>query len=191
MLRVPKMFNLRTDPFERADITSNTYWDWYWTARTCVCRRSDIVAEFLEHVPGVPTAHEGGELHDRPGAGEARGGDRVRALTGGRPPLVERRAGEEAVLEFVERVTASGSAGFVPPPARVAVLDNDGTLWCERPDLRPGVLHPRPAEGAGSRRSGGGRRARSSRRCSPVTSNGRRPEGRTRSSTSCSGPMRA
>ena len=28
-LRVPKLFNLRTDPFERADITSNTYWDWY------------------------------------------------------------------------------------------------------------------------------------------------------------------
>ncbi|NNJ46369.1 MAG: sulfatase-like hydrolase/transferase, partial [Acidimicrobiia bacterium] len=27
-LRVPKMFNLRTDPFERADQTSNTYYDW-------------------------------------------------------------------------------------------------------------------------------------------------------------------
>ena len=27
-LRVPKFFNLRTDPFERADITSNTYYDW-------------------------------------------------------------------------------------------------------------------------------------------------------------------
>jgi arylsulfatase A-like enzyme len=27
-LRVPKMFNLRTDPYERADVTSNTYWDW-------------------------------------------------------------------------------------------------------------------------------------------------------------------
>ena len=27
-LRVPKIFNLRTDPFERADITSNTYYDW-------------------------------------------------------------------------------------------------------------------------------------------------------------------
>jgi arylsulfatase len=25
--RFPKLFNLRTDPFERADITSNTYWD--------------------------------------------------------------------------------------------------------------------------------------------------------------------
>ncbi|MCB0974876.1 MAG: arylsulfatase [Actinobacteria bacterium] len=29
MLRMPKLFNLRTDPFERADITSNTYWDWH------------------------------------------------------------------------------------------------------------------------------------------------------------------
>jgi arylsulfatase len=27
-LRLPKMFNLRTDPYERADVTSNTYWDW-------------------------------------------------------------------------------------------------------------------------------------------------------------------
>ena len=28
-LRLPKLFNLRTDPFERADITSNTYYDWF------------------------------------------------------------------------------------------------------------------------------------------------------------------
>ena len=27
-LRVPKLYNLRMDPFERADITSNTYYDW-------------------------------------------------------------------------------------------------------------------------------------------------------------------
>ena len=27
-LRAPKVFNLRTDPYERADITSNTYYDW-------------------------------------------------------------------------------------------------------------------------------------------------------------------
>jgi arylsulfatase len=27
-LRAPKIFNLRTDPYERADITSNTYYDW-------------------------------------------------------------------------------------------------------------------------------------------------------------------
>ena len=28
MLRVPLLFNLRTDPFERAPTTSNTYYDW-------------------------------------------------------------------------------------------------------------------------------------------------------------------
>jgi arylsulfatase A-like enzyme len=27
-LRVPKLFNLRIDPYERADITSNSYWQW-------------------------------------------------------------------------------------------------------------------------------------------------------------------
>jgi arylsulfatase len=27
-LRVPRIFNLRRDPFERADVNSNTYWDW-------------------------------------------------------------------------------------------------------------------------------------------------------------------
>ena len=38
-------------------------------------------------------------------------------------------AAKEAVLAFVERVSADG----VPPPERVAVFDNDGTLWCEKP----------------------------------------------------------
>ncbi|HKP36189.1 MAG TPA: arylsulfatase, partial [Pyrinomonadaceae bacterium] len=28
-LRVPKIFNLRSDPYERADVTSNTYYDWF------------------------------------------------------------------------------------------------------------------------------------------------------------------
>ena len=27
-LRLPHIFNLRRDPFERADFNSNTYWDW-------------------------------------------------------------------------------------------------------------------------------------------------------------------
>ena len=36
---------------------------------------------------------------------------------------------KDAVLAFVERVSADG----VPPSERVAVFDNDGTLWCEKP----------------------------------------------------------
>jgi arylsulfatase len=31
VLRLPKVFDLRADPYERADITSNTYWDWMIT----------------------------------------------------------------------------------------------------------------------------------------------------------------
>ena len=37
-----------------------------------------------------------------------------------------------AIIDFVARVTEEG-AGFVPPDERVAVFDNDGTLWCEKP----------------------------------------------------------
>jgi FMN phosphatase YigB (HAD superfamily) len=36
---------------------------------------------------------------------------------------------KDAVLGFVERVSADG----LPPEERVAVFDNDGTLWCEKP----------------------------------------------------------
>jgi phosphoserine phosphatase len=38
-----------------------------------------------------------------------------------------------AVVDFVERVTREGGPDYVPAPARVAVVDNDGTLWCEKP----------------------------------------------------------
>ena len=46
-LRVPKLFNLRTDPFERADITSNTYYDWLMENGYLVLAAGTIVAEFI------------------------------------------------------------------------------------------------------------------------------------------------
>jgi phosphoserine phosphatase len=39
----------------------------------------------------------------------------------------------KAVTDFVENVTSEGSAGFAAPAERVAVFDNDGTLWSEKP----------------------------------------------------------
>jgi len=42
-------------------------------------------------------------------------------------------AARTAILEFVDRVTQEGGSGYVPPSGRVAVIDNDGTLWCEKP----------------------------------------------------------
>jgi arylsulfatase len=46
-LRFPKIFNLRTDPFERADITSNTYWDWVMDRVYMVYAGQSIVTKFL------------------------------------------------------------------------------------------------------------------------------------------------
>jgi phosphoglycolate phosphatase-like HAD superfamily hydrolase len=42
-------------------------------------------------------------------------------------------ASKQAILDFVQRVTTEGGADAVPPEERVAVFDNDGTLWCEKP----------------------------------------------------------
>ena len=38
-----------------------------------------------------------------------------------------------AIVGFVDRVTDDGGAGYVDPADRVAVFDNDGTLWSEKP----------------------------------------------------------
>ena len=46
-LRVPKIFNLRTDPYERADITSNTYYDWLFDHVFLLVPAQDYVAQFL------------------------------------------------------------------------------------------------------------------------------------------------
>ncbi|MGD9892845.1 MAG: arylsulfatase [Dehalococcoidia bacterium] len=46
-LRIPKLYNLRSDPFERADTTSNTYWDWLAAKGYIVLAASGIVSEFL------------------------------------------------------------------------------------------------------------------------------------------------
>ena len=50
-------------------------------------------------------------------------------------PLPSWRDGpaRQAILRFVDTVTTPGSPGFVPPPERIAVFDNDGTLWVEQP----------------------------------------------------------
>ncbi|WP_432444802.1 HAD family hydrolase [Rhizobium leguminosarum] len=42
-------------------------------------------------------------------------------------------ASKAAIVSFVEKVTGQGSPEFVPEPERIAVFDNDGTLWVEHP----------------------------------------------------------
>jgi phosphoglycolate phosphatase-like HAD superfamily hydrolase len=51
------------------------------------------------------------------------------------PPLAswQDTAPKAAIVDFVGRVVTTGGADFVPPEQRIAVFDNDGTLWTEQP----------------------------------------------------------
>ena len=53
-LRLPKMFNLRMDPYERADITSNTYWDWIFDHAFLMVPAQAYVGQFLATFKDYP-----------------------------------------------------------------------------------------------------------------------------------------
>ena len=50
-------------------------------------------------------------------------------------PLPSWRSGpvRDAILAFIQAVTTEGGPDYRPPEDRIAVFDNDGTLWCEQP----------------------------------------------------------
>jgi arylsulfatase len=53
-LRIPKLFNLRADPYERADVTSNTYWDWYLDHAFLLVPAQQYVGNFLATFKDYP-----------------------------------------------------------------------------------------------------------------------------------------
>jgi arylsulfatase A-like enzyme len=57
-LRVPKIFNLRTDPYERADITSNTYYDWLISHAWLLVPAQQYVASMLQSLAEFPARQE-------------------------------------------------------------------------------------------------------------------------------------
>jgi phosphoglycolate phosphatase-like HAD superfamily hydrolase len=50
-------------------------------------------------------------------------------------PLASWNAGptKQSIVRFVQAVTRAGGPNYVPPAERIAVFDNDGTLWAEQP----------------------------------------------------------
>ena len=58
-------------------------------------------------------------------AARRQGGDPLRSWNDG--------GSKKGIVAFVDRVTREGGPDFVPVPARIAVFDNDGTLWSEQP----------------------------------------------------------
>jgi len=53
-LRLPKMFDLRSDPYERADITSNTYYDWVLSQGYVIVAAQAVVGNFLSSFKDYP-----------------------------------------------------------------------------------------------------------------------------------------
>ncbi|MDW1878110.1 arylsulfatase, partial [Vibrio sp. Vb1026] len=53
-LRVPKIFNLRMDPYEVADVTSNTYYDWMLDRAYMLVPAQTYVGRFLETFKEFP-----------------------------------------------------------------------------------------------------------------------------------------
>ena len=61
--RIPKLFNLRIDPYEFADITSNTYWDWYLDRAFILVPCQDLIGQFLETLKEFPPAQKAGSFN--------------------------------------------------------------------------------------------------------------------------------
>jgi arylsulfatase A-like enzyme len=61
-LRLPKIFNLRMDPYERADITSNTYWDWLISHAFVLVPAQAVVGDFLATFKEFPPSQKTGSF---------------------------------------------------------------------------------------------------------------------------------
>jgi len=61
-LRIPKVYNLRTDPYERADITSNSYYEWFLYHDYIALAASVILVPFLETFKEFPPRQKPGSF---------------------------------------------------------------------------------------------------------------------------------
>jgi arylsulfatase A-like enzyme len=61
-LRVPKIFNLKTDPYERADITSNSYYEWLIDHVFILVPAQEVVGEFLATFKDFPPSQKSGSF---------------------------------------------------------------------------------------------------------------------------------
>ncbi len=126
-LRVPKFFNLRTGPVRARRRDVEHVLGLVHEQGLHDHGRPGDRGRVPRDVRGLPAAPEGCELHDRPGARED-GGRRKRSTRVSELSAWNDTATLAAIVEFVEAAARS-----LPPEERVAVFDNDGTLWCEKP----------------------------------------------------------
>ena len=120
---MPKIFNLRTDPYERADVTSNTYYDWLLDHVFLLVPAQDYVGKFLHDIQGISPAPEGRQLQPRRGDSQNAGthplltqpnriGGRPYGFSSGRPCRLGR------TVEWQQS------------PTDRARRDRSATFWC-------------------------------------------------------------
>jgi arylsulfatase A-like enzyme len=61
-LRIPLLFNLRRDPYERSQITSNTYYDWYLDRAYVLLPAAEFVGRFLSTFQEFPPRQKPGSF---------------------------------------------------------------------------------------------------------------------------------
>jgi len=105
---VPKIFNLRSDPFERADHTSNTYWDWPIDHVLLMVPAQAFVGEFLQNLQGISTAPEGRELQPRRRAPQYAAESIQLTSRAERSAIISAKAGPDVEAEAC-RAIAAGS----------------------------------------------------------------------------------
>ena len=84
-LRLPKIINLRSDPFERAEADRHELRPVEDRPHLPARAGAGVHREVHRHVQGLPAEPEGRQLLARSGAGEAHGGEHQRKVTGGTP----------------------------------------------------------------------------------------------------------
>lgn len=64
----------------------------------------------------------------------------LHALAADPLPSWNEGAVKQAIIDFISRSITEGGADFIPPEARIATFDNDGTLWPEEPLVQGAFL---------------------------------------------------
>jgi arylsulfatase len=62
-LRMPKLFHLRRDPFERADENSNSYWDWFLAHTFILQAAVGVVMHLIETLKDYPPRQRPGSFN--------------------------------------------------------------------------------------------------------------------------------
>src|SRR5688572_17909712 len=100
---------------------------------TLCAPRGGVVTRFVAVMLALAAASACGQATDRATSAVTPATASSSSLANDGLPSWNDGQAKRAINDFVRRVTREGSGDFVPPAERIAVFDNDGTLWAEQP----------------------------------------------------------